>query len=236
MELKPVTETKEFKDAVALAVASSVEKLKESLLNELVNKSIPGAPTDMKSMMDALAMSIASLTDQGTGRRRFPPETVRKWAEARKVLFQLLREARQAATPPSYRVVAKTLLANQILEPKWIDSTHIAQDTIIDWYGAPNLAMVPVNDIAKRIYFAFQESIDLVDKELPYLQTAENNDKIFVHGQPVAKPRATGMLSFGQAAASEADEGLSVKHKTLAGQTVAKNILGTIAPPIHVPG
>ena len=234
MDLKPVTETPEFK----AALAASVSQMKEDLLNELASR-FPKTDGDTKGMaaqMDALAMSIASLTDQGTGRRRFPPETVKKWAQAREKLNKLLYAAKQSETPGEYRVVAKTLLANQLLEPHWVDATHITQPTLINWYGAPNLALAPVNDIAKMIYSAFKETIDLVAEELPGMQTAENNDKVFVKGQPIRKAQTTGILSFGQASASDADEGLSVKHKSVAGQTVAKHVLGSIAPPIHVPG
>ena len=234
MDLKPVTETPEFK----AALAASVAKVKEDLLTELTSR-FPKTDGDTKGMaaqMDALAMSIASLTDQGTGRRRFPPETVKKWAQARERLNKLLYDARKSETPGSYRVIAKTLLANQLLEPKWVDSTHITQDTIIDWYGHPNLALEPVNEVARLVYSAFKETIDLVGEEVPGLQTAENNDKVFVKGQPIKKAQMTGTLSFGQASANEAEEGLSVKHKNVAGQTVAKHVLGSIAPPIHVPG
>jgi len=225
--LRPVTETPEFLAAMA--------KFKEDLLNELSAKQPAPAGASTEATMDALAMAIATLNDQGTGRRRFSPQTVKKWAEAQERMFALIRAARVEGRPATYQVIAKTLLADNLLSPFWADdATHKAMPTEIDWAGVPNMALAPLNDTAKEIYAAYKDSIDLVGKEVPDFQKDETDNKIMIRGKRIPKARET-VMSFGMNIAEEST-GLSVKHKSsMAGQTMAKNVLGSIAPPIQVP-
>jgi hypothetical protein len=150
-------------------------------------------------------------------------------------MTKLIIDARAAKKPAAYRVKAKVLLANRVVEPFWIASDHTAQPTIIDWDGVPNEAMVPENKTARAIHEAFMESIGSSVRVVPEDALAITPGGLVVHGgaasisagrRKVSQPEAehTGKNQSGE-------DGLNIHHTNAPGRFVEKRILGTIMDP-----
>jgi hypothetical protein len=160
----PVTDTPEFKEALAAGIEQATAKILESVQKVA---GVPGTELPQggeKNFAEMLAMAIATLTDQGTGRQRVAPEVIRARTEARDRMRQLIMKARAEGRTATYELRNKVVLDNRVIEPMWIDSNHITRPTEIDWPGVPNEVMVPINDTAKEIHAAFMESIGSVVK------------------------------------------------------------------------
>ena len=138
-------------------------------------------------MFDRMAMAIAEISDQGTARKRVAPEILANRAKAHEKMVRLIGDARhhcgeaekKAAAArrigdtleaerqdaevtkwsPEYRLVAKTYLAEQLIEPFRPGPDRRPIPTEIIWKGAPNQSMKPINEVAKAIHSAFQDSI-----------------------------------------------------------------------------
>jgi hypothetical protein len=225
-KLSDVTKTPEFAAAVAEASAKAVA--------EILAKMQPAgqaATAGDQNFAEMLAMSIAQLTDQGTGRKRLAPEVLRARAEARDRMQELIIAARRDGVVPRYTLVAKVYLDEILVEPKWIDSQHIAQDTVIEWPGVPSEAMRPANDVAQGIYDAFMDSIGSTTAVAPEQPMHVTAGGLVVHGrgqlrrgqQPAGQPRGLGAQDVG--------EGLRIPHKGAPGQYKPVNVLGSVAPP-----
>ena len=231
---KKLAETEEFKAAVADAVARSVTELAERLKESRESHGTAGDASD-PSWMRALAMEISQLTDQGTGRKRVAPEILRARQVARERMTKLIIEARAGKKVATYKVRAKTLIADRVVEPFWIASDHSAQPTIIDWDGVPNDAMVPENSTAKAIHEAFMESIGSTVRVVPEDALAITPGGLVVHGGAVSISAAKRQVSAAetpQTGTERANEsGLNIHHKNEPGRYVEKRILGSIADP-----
>ena len=152
---KIVTTSPEFQAAVDAAVESAVAKAvaaAQSLTSGSVN------PEEGK-FAQILAMQLAQLTDQGTGRKRVAPEILDARHNAREEMKSVLRAARKSGEIPVYFLVNKVYLDEVMVDPFWVGSDHISRKTEIEWPGIPNEAMRPVNEIAEKIYDAFTRSI-----------------------------------------------------------------------------
>lgn len=228
-----LTETPEFKAAVAKAASDALAELLPSLKEARKQQGTEDEGSD-PTWMRALAMEISQLTDQGTGRRRVAPEILQARQAAREKMTQLIVEARAAGKKATYRVKAKVLLADRVVEPFWIASDHTAQPTIIDWDGVPNEAMVPENKTAAAIHKAFMESIGSSIRVVPEDALAITPAGLVVHGGAAsissgrrqvrdAEPKQTGDAS--------PEQGLNIHNKNAPGRFVEKRILGTIADP-----
>ena len=229
----PVTETEEFKAAVAKAASEAISELLPSLKQARAEQGTQDEGSD-PTWMRALAMEISQLTDQGTGRRRVAPEILRSRQMAREKMTKLLIEARAAKKLATYLVRTKTYIADRVVEPFWIASDHTAQPTIIDWDGVPNEAMVPQNKTAKAIHDAFMESIGSTAKVVPEDALAVTPGGLVVHGgaasisggkRRVQEPEAR------QTGDAAPEQGLNIHNKNAPGRFVEKRILGSIADP-----
>jgi hypothetical protein len=209
---KALTEAPEFKAAVSAAVSAEVSKI----LDTLKGSGSSLSSGDQK-FAENLAMAFATLSEQGTGRKYVAPEILRTRAEARERMFDLIVKARKEKRAATYQVVAKTYLDNQMVEPLWVDSSHIAQPTEIDWPGVPNDAMKPMNDTAQEIHAAFLESVGSKAK----IVTAKG---LVVRGGAVPRQNR-------EASPPVNEEGLAVLHKNQPGRSKEINVLGTIAAP-----
>jgi hypothetical protein len=229
-----VTETPEFKAAVAKAAADALSELLPTLKRAREEHGTEEEGGADPTWMRALAMEISQLTDQGTGRRRVAPEILRDRQMAREKMTNLIVEARAAKKTATYRVKAKCLLADRVVEPFWIASDHTAQPTVIDWDGVPNEAMVPENKTATAIHKAFMESIGISARVVPEDALAITPGGLVVHGGAAglssgrrqvrdAEPKHTGD--------SSPEQGLNIHHKNAPGRFVEKRILGSIADP-----
>lgn len=226
-----IAKTDEFKQAVKEAAAKAVAELLAQSRKEHGTDSEASDPTWMR----ALAMEISQLTDQGTGRKRVAPEIMRSRQESHDRMVKLIIDARAAKKIASYKVRAKTQLADRVVEPFWIDNLHTAQPTIIDWDGIPNEAMVPENKTAKVIYEAYQGWIGSTTKVVPEDELAITPGGLVVHGG--AASMSGGRRRIGTPEAKQTggdgapDGGLNVHHKNEPGRYVEKRILGSIATP-----
>jgi hypothetical protein len=229
----PPTEAEAFREAVKEAAAEAVAKLLKDAREREGTESSPSDPTWMR----ALAMEISQLTDQGTGRKRVAPEVLRSRQLASEKMVKLIVEARAAKRMATYRVKAKTLLCDRVVEPFWIASDHTAQPTMIDWDGIPNEAMVPENKTAKAIYDAYKASLGSVERVVPEDTLAITPGGLVVHGgaasisggkrqvrSPDPEARQTG-------ADDEGAGGLNIHHTNKQGRAVETRILGSIAQP-----
>ena len=222
----PVMETAEFKAAVAEAAAKAVEGILSTLNagREVAGTTEAPAASIDNRFAEGLAMALAQLTDQGTGRKRVAPEIIRKRGEARDLMEALILEARAKGRVPKYRLRNKIYFDEMLVDPMYIDrSTKAAMPTMIEWPGVPNEALVPENDVAKDIHAAYLESIGSVAKEVVSAQYVTAGGLV-VNGRAPARREVGGGASAG--------EGLRIAHRSGSGnEDVLINVLGTVAAP-----
>jgi hypothetical protein len=173
-----LTSSPDFQAAVDLAVETQVQKLLPELMAKLVAvqtaASGPATPGDT-NFVASLALALAELTSQGTGRVYVAPEIVERRRVAMEKMIDKLVELhakrKAAATSearerylPVYRLRNKVFLpipgqGETLIEPYYRDNTKIIQPQDIDWIGIPNLAMEPLNEAAKEVFTLYAESI-----------------------------------------------------------------------------
>ena len=91
-----IEETPEFKAAVADAVNQAAGRIQKEILAKLsAGRDSGGDATGDQRFAEQVAMAIASLTDQGVGRRTVAPKILRQRAEARQLMTELIVEAKQ---------------------------------------------------------------------------------------------------------------------------------------------
>jgi hypothetical protein len=119
-----------------------------------------------------LAMAMSEIADQGTDRKRVAPEILAQRAEAAEELKRVLAEVRANGERPVYQLKNKVQVklrdkGETIIEPIWLGNDKIHYPTEIASPDCPNLAMIPINEPAKRIFALFLASIGSVaDQEL----------------------------------------------------------------------
>jgi hypothetical protein len=252
----------EVAKANAASIASAVQAEVAKIIGSLKDQGSDVSPSD-KRFAETLAMAFAQLNEQGNGRKYVDPKILRQRSEAREKMRQLIIAARknhQAAINaavdrlgrvlteaeltkisadhvPSYTVVAKTLLDDQVVQPFWVDSAHIMQSTAIDWPGVPNDAMRPLNEVAREIYGAFVESTgSRAESKNGVVPDVALDDQFGVIGNGLvvrngAIPAYNRKSNEGRTMSEVGGQGLSLHHKNQSGRAVLKNVLGTIAEP-----
>lgn len=174
-EALSLTETPEFKQKVEEATQAAIAAALPQIVAELAKAkgSIPVSAGE-QTWAEGLAMAIAQLTDQGTGRKRVSPEVVKAREEARKEMVRLIVEAKTFRDKalsegkadiarsflPLYQLRNKVYLDEILIDPVYMDAaTKSPRPTEIGWPSVPSEAMIPVNDVAKGIFEAFSTSI-----------------------------------------------------------------------------
>jgi hypothetical protein len=230
-----ITESPEFKAKVAEAAAEAVKGILGTL--QLGREShgtadAPAASIDNK-FAEGLAMALAQLTDQGTGRKRVAPELMRKRAEARELMENLLIEARASGKVPKYTLRNKVYLDETLVDPMWLNpATKIAEPTVIEWPGVPNEVMSPENEVAKDIHGAYMESIGSVVKVVTELPAYMTPNGLTVNGR--APARRTNNNGVGEAPVGQ---GLKRPQMDAPGNgDKLINVLGTVAAPARQSG
>lgn len=241
--------------AFAAAVSMAVQEQLAAFLPQLqAARGVAGTapePAD-RGMMQELALAISELTTQGTGKVRVAPEVLMKREQARERMTKLIITARAEKKVPTYQLRNKVLLNDRLIEPMWSGSDHIARPTEIDFWGVPNDAMVPVNDIAKEIFAAFKDSVGSVhgvkgvENGLPkeddlgitrgglvVRNTAINSG---IRKATPDRPAWEGPMpayedEAPQTTGDPSHEPLRVHNDTAKGKFSAVNVLGTIQPP-----
>lgn len=231
------TDTPEFRKAVADAAAEAFANMRVQLLAELARMREEAGPETThtsgpadQSWMQALAMSIADISHQGTGRKPVAPQVIKAREEARETMFQRIADARSKGLVPTYELRNKIYIDEQLIEPMFTTADHIARPTVIDYPGVPNEAMKPVNQPAQGIYDAFMASIGTSEKVIDDSPLYVTTGGVVVHGRPPAR-RSNGPAEAQSVGNGQIDGGLRVKHRDAPGQFVETNILGTIANP-----
>ena len=167
----PVTETKEFKEAISKVKDEIIASLKGS------TSTISGDAMDLFRQM---ALSIAEMNHQGDRRHRpVDPKVMAARAQAQEELNELLdavrlkvkqardavyetEEEKEAAVrklSPKYRAIAVCVFDDVIIQPfRRNEATKRAEPIEFYWLNEPNDALVPLNDIAKQIHKLFRKS------------------------------------------------------------------------------
>lgn len=233
------TESQEFKDAVLKAAQEAAkEAVTAALALAREQGGAPPNPGDT-SWVQALAMAIAQASNQGVGskmRAPVPPDVLKKRDAARKQMFDLLIEARAKGILPAYQVKSKTLLDNVLVEPFHINASHIAEPTEIDWPGVPNEVMIPINEAAKLIHRAFEESIGVMIAD--DAQAVAASRKQFENPRQGLVIKTSPGIKERRVSGNETPSddltlltGLHLRKHGEPGQYKDVNILGTIAQP-----
>lgn len=225
-EVQVAPDSPEFKAAVAKAVADEMPMVLAMLKSVLGDNAVAGG--QQQSQAEALAVALANLTGNANGKVYVAPEILRQRAEARERLVQLIVEARKNGHVATYKIIAKTLLNNQVVEPFWVDGgTHRTHFTEIDWDGIPNEAMEPLNDTAKQIFAEFKNSIGSIKKPVP-------EERYGISGSGlVVRNGAVNDSAMKRTPKEDADVGLRIHNKTEAGTAKFVHTHGTIVPPMQ---
>lgn len=248
-----LTESPAFQAAVAAAVQEAIGPLMAQLSTARGAVGTDGQDGD-RSLMRELALSLAELTNQGTGKIKVSPEVLMKREQARERMTNLIIAARAEGKIATYQLRQKVFLNERLIEPFWINSAHQAQPTEIDFLGVPNDAMVPVNDTAKEIFQAFKDSVGTVHGVKGVENSLPPDDRLgltrgglvvrngavsvtMASKQTPAVPAHEGPMQSAyegeapQANGNPAYEPLRVNSDSAKGKFTPVNVLGTIAAP-----
>lgn len=174
-------------------------------------------------LAEGLAMAIAELNDQGSGRKRLAPDVVKKRRAAHERMTELIEEARATGARPMYAVMDIVVLDEQLIQPMWRTGQEVRR-TKIEWCEAPNGMMRPINDVAAAIYEAFQESIGGIGPTPTANQRISQRGVVYVDGRSAAPlPNVAEPV--------QSASGLKVLDRGGVGDRVETHILGTWAKP-----
>lgn len=226
----PLEESPEFKAMVTKAVAEQIAAL-----------ALPGAgsPNGDIATMNSLALALAELSGQGQGKTFVDPKVLKMRRDAEDEMWKLIIDAHRTGKIATYQLTGKVVLDHELVEPFWIDTDHTAKPTVIDWNGAPNGVMIPVNDTARAIHAQFKLSVGSTEGSVDRRPMGITPGGLVVHGGAVPKRRgdAGRLPQYGETLHDEIEKeqrqpgGLSIHHKNAAGQQAPVHILGTIAAP-----
>lgn len=245
-----MTNSPEFQAAVASQVSAALEPLLAKLGDARVAAGSAPEGGD-RSLMRELALSLAELTTQGSGKVKVSPEVIMLREESREKMVALIIEARAEKKVPTYHLANKIFMNNRIIEPFWVHpSTKSVENTELDFWGIPNEAMVPANDTAKAIFKAYKgwigtiHGVDSVANRLPGNDalSVTPNGLVIRNSATVDKRRQMEVPAFEapkegpmQSAYDDSDthdfQPMTVKQDGVKGQFKNVNILGTIQDP-----
>ena len=177
-----ITQTPEFAEAVAKAAAAAAEK---AVADAMAKMPAPAPATDagaLGAILSNLAMQFAELSHQGVGQKPVSPELIRRREEGATRMWSLIRRAREEGRIATYRLRTKQFLGEEVIEPNWVRaSDHTYQPTDVDWDAVPNQGMEPLNETAKEIYAAFEDSI------AGTIRPVRNQEGMLITGRVVVK-------------------------------------------------
>ena len=161
----PLTETPEFKHAVAEAArVAAAEATAAAIAHFAASKSDAEPTGDAQDLLRGLALAIAEMSHQGDKRDKpVDPKVMAERRMAQDRMDALIREA--VALPkgdprrPKWKCRSKLVLADHIIDPwKRDPATKKAVPVEFRWCLEPNDAMIPLNEMAERIYAEFRGS------------------------------------------------------------------------------
>lgn len=223
-------------------VSARVEALLPELMAKLagVQQATGGTPNgEDKGFVQALALQLAELTGQGTGRIYVAPEIVESRRKALDRLKELLLDLRARREVPAYRLKNKVVLnlgprlGDTLIDPLYRDNQKIVQSTEIDWPGIPNGAMQPINEAAERVYALFCEWTGSAT-------SAEADEFLAItsHGAVVRGEAASQILRNdrrrGEVGFEEAHEGAATIRRHDQAPVQKVQVLGTLTAPVEI--
>jgi hypothetical protein len=227
------------------AAAKAVQQVLAAIAQE--RGEAPAAVAKDGESMDfarGLAMALAEIANQGTGKDVVDPAIIERRSIARRKMVSLIVSARENGIRPEYGLVATVQLMDQLIVPVWVDAARVTHQTCIKWDGVPNEAMEPKDDAAHGIYMAFCESIGKTPGTLARLNPVDRKGNIVTPGGHVfeslpAIPKAYsgGDLEIDPGALADRGlphNGLEVLGRAPGGMTnreVRIPVLGTVAEP-----
>jgi hypothetical protein len=201
----------------------------EEMLARLAPDAKPGG--DMGAFVQALVGQLASLTDQGIGTtKKVEPHVLLAREAAHERMIGLLVAAKAKDVEPIYKLRAKVLIDEVLVEPVWTGPDHKARPTIIGFWGVPNQAMVPENDTAREIYAAFTEYLgDKVGKpDKPLWMSAGGR---VIEGTGPHRRQVDGVAEVGDGHAPARGEGFRLVGREQPGTIVETRVLGKTHAP-----
>ena len=165
----PITETPEFKFAVAEAARVAAAEATAAAIAHFA-ASQPTASDGATPSMDAqdllrgLALAIAEMSHQGDKRDKpVDPKVLaerRAGQERMEAMFvEIASLPKNHPSVPRYKCRSRCVLHDRVIEPyKRDDATKKAVPVEFPWRLEPNDAMVPVNEMAERVYAEFRAS------------------------------------------------------------------------------
>jgi hypothetical protein len=173
------TRSPEFQAAVDAAVNASLGPAVQAAVSQALAALKTSAPSSAEDLFSKMALSIAEMSHQGSGRAKpIAPEVMAARQKAADQLDALMHEMSEnlraaqigqdkalfEAWTPRYRVVGKVWLKERLIEPfrrgRERGSRPVPQD--IAWSGPPNHLLKPLNEIAGRLHNLFLASVGSV--------------------------------------------------------------------------
>lgn len=215
---------------VQAMIADAVTKATEDLVAKLAAKRAEQGTEDGggdRTLARQIALAIGEVADQGTNRKRVPPQVLEARRQAREKMTGIILDYQAQDIMPEYELTRAVYLAEELVEPTYTDRDHVMRRTKIEWAGVPNEGMTPANEAARVIFGAFMESIGgatpNVTRQVEKIQTRESTGGLKVLHKPdvreasqVAVPRNSGVTRLG---------------RRQAGDVIETNVLGTNAAP-----
>lgn len=222
-----VTDSDDFKAAVDRAVEDRVKAIETRLFEQLAAANAGGGNASgvLGEIMDRLSVNLQAVAQQGERTKPLSAEELRKREEAHSKMEALIAASRlPGAEKPEYKVISKIYFQERFIEPFRQDPvTKAMVHNVVGWTGAPNDALMPLNDVAKAIFQAWlgytggKSALVPTADTRPLYMTAAG---LTVRGEP-PKRRTMG------AEQEMAGDDLSLRNDVNA-PTIA--VLGTVAP------
>ncbi len=148
-------------DATARAVAAVLAKMQAEAGPVAAPLASAAAALSDRSLVEALALAIGEMNDQGrpNARRTVAPAVLAARNAARDAMVTAILRARAMGHVPEYALTASVYLSETWIKATWIASDHVERARRIKWPGVPNQAMRPMDAIAHEIYGHFCDSI-----------------------------------------------------------------------------
>lgn len=121
---------------------------------------LPSGEAGLSKVLSDLVANMERMMRPADAKRVFSPEELRSMDAGREEMARLIIEANARQEMPHYYLTRKVYIGEMKIEPQFRDPvTKEMKDRHINWPGVPNEAMVPVNEVAKKIHAAFVKSI-----------------------------------------------------------------------------
>jgi len=202
-----VVETEEFEKAVDARAAAVVAEQMEAFKRDILAKvSVPASPENQVMAMLAVAIeklgiNINNSSKQGQYNKPISIEESQRREDAHNRMVDLIMHSRTLPVleRPEYRIVTPVYLNERRIQPYRMLPDKRQVNNEVRWTGVPNRSMVPVNDMARQIYDAWDistggrpEAIPTADQR-PYYMTSAG---LTVKGDPPKRQFAAGEAEF----------------------------------------